>query len=253
MIHIKSMKEIEAMKQAGAITAYAHKIARELIRPGISTNELDMAIQQAITSKGATPSFLDYRGYPASSCISLNDTVIHGIPSNNEILQEGDIVSIDIGVYFDGYHGDAARTYGVGQIDPEHQKLIDVTRQSFFEGLACVQVGNRLGDVSAAIQRYVEQNQMSVVRMFTGHGVGKELHEDPAVPNYGPAGRGPRLEPNMVLAIEPMVNLGSHQVKILGDEWTVKTTDGSFSAHYEHTVWITPDGPVLLTAGDEDE
>ncbi|HHT19906.1 MAG TPA: type I methionyl aminopeptidase [Tissierellia bacterium] len=253
MIHIKSMKEIEAMQQAGAITAYAHQVARRLIKPGISTNELDMAIQQAIESKGATPSFLDYRGYPASSCISLNDTVIHGIPSKQEILQEGDIVSIDIGVYFDGYHGDAARTYGVGQIAPEHQKLIDVTRQSFYEGLAFVQDGNRLGDVSSAIQRYVEQNQMSVVRMFTGHGVGKELHEDPAVPNYGPAGRGPKLEPNMVLAIEPMVNLGSHRVRVLGDEWTVKTTDGSFSAHYEHTVWVTPDGPVLLTAGDEDE
>ncbi|NMB03443.1 MAG: type I methionyl aminopeptidase [Tissierellia bacterium] len=253
MIHIKSMKEIEVMKKAGAITAYAHKIARQMIRPGISTSELDLAIQQAIVQHGATPSFLDYRGYPASSCISLNDTIIHGIPSKNEILQEGDIVSIDIGACFDGYHGDAARTYGVGQIDPQHQKLIDVTRQSFFEGLAHVREGHRLGDVSQTIQRYVEQNQMSVVRMFTGHGIGKELHEDPAVPNYGTAGRGPKLEPNMVLAIEPMVNLGSHHVKVLDDEWTVKTTDGSLSAHYEHTVWISPDGPVLLTAGDEDE
>lgn len=253
MIHIKSMKEIEAMKRAGAITAKAHKVARQLIRPGISTSELDMAIQQAIVQEGAVPSFLDYRGYPASSCISINDTVIHGIPSKEEILKDGDIVSIDIGVCYEGYHGDAARTYGVGTIDPQHQKLIDVTRQSFFEGLAYVQPGNRLGDVSQAIQRYVEQNQMSVVRMFTGHGIGKELHEDPAVPNYGPAGRGPKLEPNMVLAIEPMVNLGSHPVKVLGDDWTVKTNDGSFSAHYEHTVWITPDGPVLLTAGDEDE
>lgn len=253
MIHIKSMKEIAAMKQAGAITALAHKVARQLIRPGISTNELDMAIQQAIVQQGAVPSFLDYRGYPASSCISLNDTVIHGIPSKSEILKEGDIVSIDIGVCYEGYHGDAARTYGVGQIAPQHQTLIDVTRQSFYAGLALAQPGNRLGDVSQAIQRFVEQNQMSVVRMFTGHGIGRELHEDPAVPNYGPAGRGPKLAPNMVLAIEPMVNLGTYHVKVLDDNWTVKTTDGAYSAHYEHTVWISEDGPVLLTAGDEDD
>lgn len=253
MIHIKSMKEIEAMKAAGEILAKAHKKAKSLIMAGISTSELDMAIQQEIVSHGAVPSFLDYRGYPASSCISLNDTVIHGIPSPKEILKPGDIVSIDIGVYYDGYHGDAARTYGVGQLNPRHQQLIDVTRQSFFEGLVFCQPGNRLGDVSHAIQSYVEQNQMSVVRMFTGHGIGKSLHEDPSVPNYGPAGRGLKLAPNMVLAIEPMVNLGSHHVKVLDDDWTVKTTDKSYSAHYEHTVWISQDGPVLLTAGDEDE
>lgn len=253
MIHIKSMKEIELMKIAGAITAKAHAAARRLIQPGVSTSELDMAIHKEIVANDAIPSFLDYRGYPASSCISVNDTVIHGIPSKHQILKAGDIVSIDIGACYDGYHGDAARTYGVGSIDPRHQQLIDVTRQSFFEGLEYCYSDNRLGDVSAAIQRHVEKNQMSVVRLFTGHGVGKDLHEDPAVPNYGRAGRGVRLEPNLVLAIEPMVNLGSHQVKVLEDDWTVKTVDGQFSAHYEHTVWISPEGPVLLTAGDEDE
>lgn len=253
MIHIKSMKEIEAMKAAGAILAKAHRRAKQLIAAGISTSELDMAIQQEIVSNGAVPSFLDYHGYPAASCISLNDTVIHGIPSPTEILKPGDIVSIDIGVYYDGYHGDAARTYGAGQLAPRHQQLIDVTRQSFFEGLRQAHAGNRLGDVGSAIQSYVEQNQMSVVRMYTGHGIGKSLHEDPSVPNYGTAGRGIKLTPNMVLAIEPMVNLGSHHVKVLDDDWTVKTTDGAYSAHYEHTVWISPDGPILLTQGDEDE
>lgn len=239
------------MKLSGQILARAHTAARRLIEEGISTNELDMAIRNEITSLGAIPSFLDYRGYPASSCISLNDTVIHGIPSSIQVLRSGDIVSIDIGVCYDGFHTDAARTYAVEGVDPLHQSLIDVTKQSFYEGLEHCLVGKRLGDVSHAIQNYVEKNHMSVVRDFTGHGVGKNLHEDPSIPNYGTPGRGIKLQENMVLAIEPMVNLGDWQVKMLADGWTVKTVDGSYSAHYEHTVWISAHGPVLLTAGDE--
>lgn len=247
MIHIKSEREIEAMKASAEILGKAHKKAESIIKAGISTKEIDMAIHKVITENGATPSFLDYRGYPASSCISINDVVIHGIPSAHEKLQEGDIVSIDIGVYYNGYHSDCARTYPVGRIKEEHQKLIDVTRESFYEGLQFAQAGHRLGDLSHAIQAYVEKHQMTVVKEFTGHGVGKKLHEDPAVPNYGAAGKGVVLRPGMTLAVEPMVNLGTASIKIMPDQWTVKTVDGEYSAHFEQTILITEEGPVILT------
>lgn len=251
MIYIKSDKEIEAMRASGTILARAHRVAREMISPGVSTEAIDKAIHREITASGGIPSFLDYRGYPASSCISVNDVVIHGIPSDREILRQGDLVSIDIGVFYEGYHSDAARSYGVGDIKPEVQRLIDVTRQSFYEGLTQCLAGNRLGDLSQAIQQYVERHQMSVIREYTGHGVGKSLHEDPAVPNYGQAGRGLRLQAGMTLAIEPMVNLGRREIRLMPDGWTVRTQDGSISAHYEHTVLITEGTPEILTGGDE--
>lgn len=247
MIHIKSQREIEAMKASSEILGKAHHKAASMIKAGVSTHAIDMAIHEVIVSHGATPSFLDYRGYPASSCISINDVVIHGIPSAHEKLQEGDIVSIDIGVHYNGYHSDCARTYPVGQVSEEHQKLMDVTRQSFYEGLHFAKAGNRLGDLSHAIQAYVEQHSMTVVKEFTGHGVGKELHEDPAVPNYGMAGKGVLLRPGMTLAVEPMVNLGSASIKIMPDQWTVKTVDGAYSSHFEQTILITDDEPVILT------
>ena len=247
MITLKSPHEIELMRRAGKITAAARALAGEMVKPGVTTREIDRAVEQFIRKNGAVPSFLNYHGYPGSACISVNDEVIHGIPGNR-VLQEGDIVSVDVGAYIGGFHGDCAATFPCGQISDEAQKLIDVTRESFFRGIACAREGKRLMDISAAIQQYVEANGFTVVREFVGHGIGRDLHESPEVPNYGTAGRGPRLLRGMTLAIEPMVNAGAASIRQLSDGWTVKTLDGKLSAHYENTVLITEGEPEILTA-----
>ena len=247
MIKLKNSTQIAAMKEAGRITGEALLIARDMVRPGISTYEIDVAIRQYIEKCGAKPAFLGYGGFPASACISVNDEVIHGIPSKKRILQEGDIVSVDVGAYYKGFHGDCAATFACGKISAEAQKLIDVTKQSFFEGIRLATKGHRVSDISHAIQTYVESNGFSVVRSFVGHGVGAQLHEEPEVPNYGAPGRGPRLLPGMTLAIEPMVNEGTYEVKVLKDGWTTVTADGKLSAHYENTVLITDGEPEILT------
>ena len=246
MITLKSPSEIELMRRAGKITAAARALAGEMVKPGVTTREIDRAVEQSIRKNGAVPSFLNYHGYPGSACISVNDEVIHGIPGNR-VLKEGDIVSVDVGAYIGGFHGDCAATFACGEISPEAQRLIDVTRESFFRGIACAREGKRLFDISAAVQEYVEANGFTVVREFVGHGIGRQLHESPEVPNYGTAGRGPRLLRGMTLAIEPMVNAGAASIRQLSDGWTVKTLDGKLSAHFEHTVAITKDGPVILT------
>ena len=246
MIAIKNERELVCMRQACKITAAARALAGEMVRPGVTTKQIDKAVYDYIVSQGAKPSFLNYHGYPASACISVNNTVIHGIP-DGYVLQEGDIVSIDVGALYKGYHGDCAATFPCGAISAQAQKLIDVTKQSFFEGIRFARRGHRVSDISHAIQTYVESNGFSVVRSFVGHGVGAQLHEEPEVPNFGAAGRGPRMIPGMTLAIEPMVNAGTHEVRILKDGWTVKTTDGSLSAHYENTVLITDGEPEILT------
>lgn len=235
------------MAAAGRIVEEALQLMEANIRPGISTWELDQMAEEFITKQGAVPSFKGYGGFPGSICASVNDVVIHGFPSKKEILKEGDIVSIDMGAMKDRYHGDAARTFGVGEISDEARQLIEVTRASFFAGLEFCQVGGRLSDISSAIESYIRPYGYGVVRDYVGHGIGRSLHEAPNVPNYGKAGRGPVLREGMVLAIEPMVNLGGHEVKLLEDKWTVKTKDGSLSAHYENTVAFTKNGPQLLT------
>ena len=246
MIQLKNGDQIRIMKEAGRITGEALLVARDLVRPGISTFEIDRAVRAHIEKAGAKPSFLGYGGFPASACISVNGTVIHGIPGKY-VIKAGDIVSIDVGAYLNGYHGDNAATFAAGDITPEARALLTATEESLYEGIRAAVAGNRVGDIGAAVQRYVEVRGYSVVRQFVGHGVGTNLHEDPSVPNFGTPGRGPRLLPGMTLAIEPMVNAGSHEVKILGDGWTTVTKDGSLSAHFEHTVAITTDGPVILT------
>ena len=246
MITIKNEHELESMRRACRITAAARALAGEMVKPGVSTREIDKAVHDFIVSQGAKPSFLNYNGFPASACISVNDCVIHGIPGGY-VLKEGDIVSIDVGAYYEGFHGDCAATYPCGAISTEAQRLIDVTRQSFYEGISMATKGHRVSDISHAIQTYVESNGFSVVRPFVGHGVGRKLHEDPEVPNFGAAGRGPRLLKGMTLAIEPMVNAGAHDVHILRDGWTVLTNDGALSAHYENTVLITDGEPEILT------
>ena len=246
MIVIKNGQELACMRQACKITAAARALAGEMVRPGVSTKAIDKAIHDFIVSQGAKPSFLHYNGFPASSCISVNSTVIHGIPGAY-VLREGDIVSIDVGAYYKGFHGDCAATFPCGAISAEAQRLIDVTKQSFFEGIALATKGHRVSDISHAIETYVESNGFSVVRSYVGHGVGAQLHEEPEVPNFGPAGRGPRMLPGMTLAIEPMVNVGTPDVRILKDRWTVVTTDGKLSAHYENTVLITDGEPEILT------
>ncbi len=246
MITIKSEHELESMRQACKITAAARALAGEMVRPGVSTKAIDQAVYDFIVHQGAKPSFLNYNGFPASACISVNNTVIHGIPGGY-ILKEGDIVSVDVGAFYKGFHGDCAATFACGAISTEAQRLIDVTKQSFFEGIRFAIKGKRVQDISHAIQTYVESNGFSIVRPFVGHGVGRKLHEDPEVPNYGTPGRGPRLLPGMTLAIEPMVNAGNHEVRILKDGWTVVTTDGKLSAHYENTVLITDGEPEILT------
>ena len=246
MIAIKNGHELEAMRQACKITAAARALAGEMVRPGVSTKQIDKAVRDFIVSQGAKPSFLGYNGYPGSACISVNEEVIHGIPGGR-ILKDGDIVSVDVGAYYKGFHGDCADTFACGSISADAQKLIDVTRQSFFEGIRLARRGHRVSDISHAIQTYVESNGFSVVRSFIGHGVGAQLHEEPEVPNFGAPGRGPRLLPGMTLAIEPMVNIGTHEVRILKDRWTVVTVDGKLSAHYENTVLITDGEPEILT------
>ncbi len=246
MIAVKSSRELNAMKDACRISAQALQLAGELVRPGVTTGEIDREIRRFIEKCGAKPSFLGYGGFPASACISVNDTVIHGIPGTR-VIREGDIVSVDVGAYYNGYHGDNAATFAAGAIAPEAQALLDATRESLYEGIRAAQPGNRIGDIGAAVQQYVEERGYSVVRQYVGHGVGTNLHEDPNVPNFGTAGRGVRLLPGMTIAIEPMINAGTHEVKVLGDQWTVVTADGRLSAHFEHTIAITPDGPVILT------
>ena len=249
MIVIKNGQELACMRQACKITAAARALAGEMVRPGVSTKEIDKAVHDFIVSRGAKPSFLGYNGFPGSTCISVNDTVIHGIPGGY-VLQDGDIVSIDVGAYYKGFHGDCAATYPCGTISADAQKLIDVTKQSFYEGIRFAKKGHRVSDISHAIETYVESNGFSVVRAFVGHGVGAQLHEEPEVPNYGKPGRGPRLLPGMTLAIEPMVNEGDYDVKILKDHWTVVTVDGKLSAHYENTILITDGEPEILTVAE---
>ena len=246
MIIIKNGHEIDAMRQACKITAAARALAGEMVRPGVSTKQIDKAVHDYIVSQGAKPSFLGYHGFPASACISVNSTVIHGIPGGY-VLKEGDIVSIDVGAFYKGFHGDCAATFACGAISADAQKLIDVTKQSFFEGIRFAKRGHRVSDSSHAIQTYVESNGFSVVRSFVGHGVGAQLHEEPEVPNFGAAGRGPRLLSGMTLAIEPMVNAGTYDVRVLRDGWTTVTADGKLSAHYENTVLITDGEPEILT------
>jgi len=235
------------MKMAGRITAEALMVAKELIRPGISTKEIDTKIHRYIEKCGAKPSFLGYGGFPGSACISINDQVIHGIPSERVILSEGDIVKIDVGARYRGYNGDSARTFPVGKVSDEALRLISVTEASFYEAMKYAKAGNRIGDIGSAVENFVISNGFSVVRDFVGHGVGKDLHEDPEVPNFGRPGRGARLYPGMTLAIEPMVNAGSHEVRVLKDGWTVVSADGSLSAHYENSIAITDGDPIILT------
>ena len=252
MIQLKNSAQISAMIDAGRITGEALLVAREHVREGVSTKELDTVIRNYIEKSGAKPSFLGYAGFPGSACISVNDEVIHGIPSEKKILREGDIVKIDVGAFYKGFHGDAARTIAVGNVSDEAKRLIEVTRNSFFSGVDAFKLGNRIGDIGNAIQTCVEQAGFSVVRRYIGHGVGRELHESPDVPNYGTAGRGVRLCAGMTLAIEPMVNVGSEEVYELSDGWTVKTRDKSLSAHYENTVALTSDGVVITTLVDKE-
>ncbi len=251
MIQLKNSAQISMMMEAGRITGEALLVAREHVREGVSTKELDTVIRNYIEKCGAKPSFLGYGGFPGSACISINDEVIHGIPSKDRILKEGDIVKVDVGAFYKGFHGDSARTIPVGRVSEEAVKLMAVTRQSFFDGVAAVKIGNRMGDVGHAIQSHVEQNGFSVVRRYIGHGIGRELHESPDVPNFGTAGRGTRLCVGMALAIEPMVNVGSEEVYEMADGWTVKTRDKTLSAHYENTVALTSDGVVITTLVDK--
>ena len=250
MIVLKTKRELAAMRDAGRIAARALRVAGEAVEPGVSTWEIDRIARRYIEEQGAIPTFLGYGGFPASACISVNDVVIHGIPRKNQILKQGDIVSIDVGAFYEGFHGDNAWTFPCGEVSKEAQALMDVTRESLFKGINAARPGNRLGDIGSAVQRYVEARGYSVVRDFVGHGVGAELHEDPSVPNYGTPGRGVRLLPGMTIAIEPMVNQGVHTVETLSDNWSVVTSDGKLSAHFEHTIAITPDGPVILTLPD---
>ena len=252
MIQLKNPLQIKEMREAGRITGEALLVARENIREGISTLELDKIIRNYIEKQGAKPSFLGYGGFPGSACISINDEVIHGIPSKKRFLQEGDIVKVDVGAFYKGFHGDAARTFAVGKVSEEAEKLIRVTRDSFFAGIEKLQVGNRLGDVGHAIDSLVVANGFSTVKRYIGHGVGHDLHESPDVPNYGTEGRGTRLCAGMTLAIEPMVNIGGEGVKEMGDGWTVKTADGSLSAHYENTVALTSEGVIVMTMIESD-
>lgn len=247
MIQLKNTAQIDLMRIAGRITGEALAVAEEMIRPGISTWDIDKAIRTHIEKSGAKPSFLGYGGFPGSACISINDEVIHGIPSKKRILQEGDIVKVDVGAFINGFHGDAARTFAVGKIAENAARLIEVTKESFYRGVAHATVGARIGDIGAAVEACAKENGYSVVRRYVGHGVGHELHESPEVPNFGTPGRGSRIYAGMVIAIEPMINEGVCDVHEMPDGWTVKTADRKLSAHYENTVAITDEGPILLT------
>lgn len=252
-VTIKSAKEIELMREAGRLLEITHNELAKAIKPGISTWEIDQLGEQIIRSFGCTPNFLNYNGYPASICVSVNDEVVHGIPSKKRILQEGDIVSLDAGLIYKGFHSDAARTHAVGEISKEAKQLIEVTKQSFFEGIKFARAGHHLHEISAAIGAYAESFGYGVVRDLVGHGIGTSLHEDPQIPNFSQKRRGIRLQPGMTLAIEPMINAGRYDVEWLDDDWTVVTEDGSWSAHYENTVLITEDEPEILTLGRIDE
>ena len=251
MVICKSSAELEKMHQAGLIVWGALEKMRKMVKPGISTAELDEFAESFTRERHARPAFKGYRGYPGSVCTSINQEIVHGIPSASRRLKEGDILSMDFGVELDGYFGDAALTVPVGKISSEREKLLRVTRESLERGIEKVRPGNRLGDVSAAVQEWVEHNGYSVVREFVGHGIGTKMHEEPQIPNYGTAGQGPRLQAGMVLAIEPMVNVGGPNVRMLEDNWTAVTEDGSDSAHFEHTVAVTADGPWILTRPKE--
>ena len=250
MVVLKTSREIELMREAGRISAKALQLVGEAIKPGVSTAALDKIAYDFIISQGAKPNFLNYGGFPATACISINNQVIHGIPNKHTIIKDGDIVSVDLGALYEGYHGDNAATFACGEISPEAQRLMDVTKESLYEGIKMATVGNRIGDIGATIQEYVEARGYSVVRKFVGHGVGASLHEEPEVPNFGSKGRGVRLLKGMTLAIEPMVNAGHYDVNQLSDGWTVVTADGSLSAHFEHSIAITENGPVILTLPD---
>lgn len=246
MIVLKNSHQLAKMKDAGRISADALVIAGRAVEPGITTAEINHLTEKFIRSQGAIPSFLHYNGYPASACISVNNVVIHGIPGQYKI-KNGDIVSVDVGAFYEGFHGDNAATFACGTVSPEAQRLMDTTRESLYEGIKAAVVGNRLGDVGHAVQQYAEDRGYGVVRQYIGHGVGEEMHEEPDVPNYGRPGRGLRLIPGMVIAIEPMINEGGAAVRTMSDGWTVKTCDGKLSAHFENTIAITEDGPVILT------
>lgn len=247
MIVLKTNRELALMREACRISAGALRVAGEAVQPGVTTEEIDRIAYEYIIKQGAKPNFLNYNGFPATACISINDEVIHGIPSKKRVIREGDIVSIDLGATINGYHGDNAATFAAGKISPEAERLINTTRESLYEGIKAAVAGGRIGDISAAVQRYCEERGFSVVRDFVGHGIGTKLHEDPSVPNYGTLGRGVRLLPGMTLAIEPMINAGGYEVRQLSDGWTIKTKDAGLSAHFEHTVAITNDGPKILT------
>lgn len=247
MIVLKTARELGIMREACVISAQALQLIGNAVEPGVSTWELDRIAEEFIRAQGAEPNFKGLYGYPATACISINNEVIHGIPSKKRILKSGDIVSVDLGAKFQGYNGDNAATFACGDVSPEAKRLMDVTRESLYEGIAHALPGGRVGDISAAVQSYVESRGYSVVRNYVGHGVGTSLHEAPEIPNFGVSGRGVRLVPGMTIAIEPMINAGSYDVKVLPDGWTVCTSDGSLSAHFEHTVAITADGPKIMT------
>lgn len=247
MIVIKTEREISLMRETGRIAARALLEAGKAVEPGVSTLEIDAIVKKYIEKHGAKPSFLDYGGYPASSCISVNQVVVHGIPSKKCILKHGDIVSIDVGAFMNGFHGDNAYTFACGDISEEAQRLIDTTKESLYEGIKMAKIGAHIGDIGSTVQKYAETRGYSVVRKFVGHGVGAKLHEDPSVPNFGEPGRGVRLSEGMTIAIEPMVNLGTPDVIVLDDEWTTVTRDGKLAAHFEHSIAITKDGPLILT------
>lgn len=247
MIVLKTNRELALMREACVISAGALKIAGEAVEPGVTTAEIDKIAYDYIKKCGAEPNFLNYGGFPATACISINDEVIHGIPSKDRVIKSGDIVSIDLGAKINGFNGDNAATFAAGDVSPEAKRLCDTTRESLYVGIEKAVAGGRIGDIGSAIASYCEKRGYSVVREYVGHGVGKDLHEDPSVPNFGTPGRGVRLIPGMTIAIEPMINMGKAGVKRLSDGWTVKTKDGSLSAHFEHTVAITPDGPKIMT------
>lgn len=248
-ITIKSSREIELMRESGRLLSLVHDELAKMIHPGISTKQIDKVCEEIIRSYGCTPNFLHYHGYPASVCVSVNEEVVHGIPSHSRIIKEGDIVSLDMGLIYHGYHSDAARTHAVGQISPEAQQLIDVTRQSFYEGIKMARAGMHLHDISNAIAAYVTSYGYGIVKALVGHGIGTSLHEEPQIPNFAQRRKGPKLRPGMTLAIEPMINMGTGDVEWLDDDWTVVSADHSLSAHYENTILITEGDPEILTLG----
>ena len=251
MIIRKSADELQAMRRAGLVVARARELVREMVRPGVTTLQLDQAVEEFFRRENAIPAFKGYHGYPATICASVNEVVVHGIPSADQVLEEGSIISVDIGAFVDGFCGDSAWTYPVGRVSEEVQVLLRVGEEALYRGIAQAVVGNRLSDISHAVQQHAESYGFSVVRDFVGHGVGRQMHEEPQIPNFGPPGRGPRLKVGMTLAIEPMINAGGYQVEVLQDNWTVVTRDGSWSVHFEHTVAITEDGPRILTSLQE--